>query len=152
MVFQGGKKHGTEISKLSPKNWWDKNPSKTEWYCWLLMEEILHQLICSLSHCLQGLMHSKWLAGFLPSMRKKEDETLERNNNWKNSRGPPEIWDAVDGRNPAITTWNVSKPCKQWDFNYQPQLVSQILDHQQYGWNLEGRLSVFFVQCQLRMW
>ena len=33
----------------------------------LLMEEILHQLIGSLSHYLQGFIHSRWLAGFLPS-------------------------------------------------------------------------------------
>ena len=24
------------------------------------------------------------------------------------------------------TTWDVKKPCKQWDFNYQPQLVSRV--------------------------
>ena len=33
----------------------------------LLMEEILHQLIGSLSHYLQGVLHPRWLAGFLPS-------------------------------------------------------------------------------------
>ena len=34
----------------------------------LLMEEILHQLIGSLSHYLQGFLHSRWCsgAGFLP--------------------------------------------------------------------------------------
>ena len=32
----------------------------------LLMEEILHQLICSLSHCLRGFTHPGG-AGFLPS-------------------------------------------------------------------------------------
>ena len=96
-------------------------------YMILSMEEHVGPVeVGSLSHYWQGFMHSKWLAGFLPSIRKKEDETLERNNNWKNSRGPAEIWDTVDGRNPAITTWDVSKPWKQWDFNYQPQLVSQI--------------------------
>ena len=31
------------------------------------MEEILHQLIGSLSHYLQGFIHPRWLAGFLPS-------------------------------------------------------------------------------------
>ena len=31
----------------------------------LLMEEILHQLIGSLSHYLQGFIHTRWLAGFL---------------------------------------------------------------------------------------
>ena len=31
------------------------------------MEEILHQLIGSLSHSLQDFIHLKWLAGFLPS-------------------------------------------------------------------------------------
>ena len=31
------------------------------------MKEILHQLIGSLSHYLQGLIHLRWLAGFLPS-------------------------------------------------------------------------------------
>ena len=33
----------------------------------LLMAEILHQLIGSLSHYLQGFIHPRWLAGFLPS-------------------------------------------------------------------------------------
>ena len=33
----------------------------------LLMEEILHQLIGSLSHYLHGFIHPRWLAGFLPS-------------------------------------------------------------------------------------
>ena len=33
----------------------------------LLMEEILHWLIGSLSHSLQGFYHPRWLAGFLPS-------------------------------------------------------------------------------------
>ena len=33
----------------------------------LLMEEILHQLIGSLSHYLQGFIHPRWFAGFLPS-------------------------------------------------------------------------------------
>ncbi len=33
----------------------------------LLMEEILHQLIGTLSHHLQGFIHPRWLAGFLPS-------------------------------------------------------------------------------------
>ena len=33
----------------------------------LLMEEILHWLIGSLSHYLQGFYHPRWLAGFLPS-------------------------------------------------------------------------------------
>ena len=32
-----------------------------------LMEEILHHLICSLSHYLQGFMHPRWLAGSEPS-------------------------------------------------------------------------------------
>ena len=32
-----------------------------------LMAEILHQLIGSLSHYLQGFIHPRWLAGFLPS-------------------------------------------------------------------------------------
>ncbi len=27
------------------------------------MKEILHQLICSLSHYLQGFVHSRWLFG-----------------------------------------------------------------------------------------
>ncbi len=31
------------------------------------MEEILHQLIWQISHCLQGFLHVGWLAGFLPS-------------------------------------------------------------------------------------
>ena len=31
------------------------------------MEEILHQLIGSLSNYLQGFVHLRWLAGFLPS-------------------------------------------------------------------------------------
>ena len=31
------------------------------------MEKILHQLIGSLSHYLQGFIHPRWLAGFLPS-------------------------------------------------------------------------------------
>ena len=31
------------------------------------MAEILHQLIGSLSHYLQGFIHPRWLAGFLPS-------------------------------------------------------------------------------------
>ncbi len=31
------------------------------------MEEILHQLISNLSHCLQGFIHLWWLAGFQPS-------------------------------------------------------------------------------------
>ena len=29
----------------------------------LLMEEILHQLLCSLSHYLQGFIHSRWFFG-----------------------------------------------------------------------------------------
>ena len=33
----------------------------------LLMAEILHQLIDSLSHYLQGSIHPRWLAGFQPS-------------------------------------------------------------------------------------
>ena len=34
----------------------------------LLMEEILHQLIESLSHYLEGFIHPRWLGmGFLPS-------------------------------------------------------------------------------------
>ncbi len=33
----------------------------------LLMAEILHQLIGSLSHYLQGFIHPRWLAGFQPS-------------------------------------------------------------------------------------
>jgi len=33
----------------------------------LLMAEMLHQLIGSLSHYLQGFIHPRWLAGFLPS-------------------------------------------------------------------------------------
>ncbi len=35
----------------------------------LLMEEILHQLIGSLSHYFQGFIHPRWLVGFLPSTR-----------------------------------------------------------------------------------
>ena len=31
------------------------------------MEEILHQLLGSLSHYWQGFIHPRWLAGFLPS-------------------------------------------------------------------------------------
>ena len=31
------------------------------------MEEILHQLIGSLSRYLHGFLHLRWLAGFLPS-------------------------------------------------------------------------------------
>ena len=42
-----------------------------EWNCWfamlLLTAEILHQLIGSLSHYLQGFIHPRWLTGFLPS-------------------------------------------------------------------------------------
>ena len=33
----------------------------------LLMEVILHQLIVSFSHYLQGFINPRWLAGFLPS-------------------------------------------------------------------------------------
>ena len=33
----------------------------------LLMEEILHPLVDSLSHYLQGFIHPRWLAGFHPS-------------------------------------------------------------------------------------
>ena len=33
----------------------------------LLMEEILHQLIGSLSHDLQGLLHPRWSFGEIPS-------------------------------------------------------------------------------------
>ena len=34
----------------------------------LLMEEFLHQLICGVSHYLQGFIHPRWVfAGFLPS-------------------------------------------------------------------------------------
>ena len=33
----------------------------------LLMENILHQLRGSLSHYLQGFIHPRWLAGYLPS-------------------------------------------------------------------------------------
>ena len=33
----------------------------------MLMEEILHQLIGSVSHYLQGFVHPRWLAGFIPS-------------------------------------------------------------------------------------
>ena len=33
----------------------------------LLMAEILHQLMGNLSHYLQGFIHPRWLAGFLPS-------------------------------------------------------------------------------------
>ena len=36
-------------------------------YLILLMEEILHQLLGSLSHHLQDFIHSRWLAGILPS-------------------------------------------------------------------------------------
>ena len=36
-------------------------------YLILLMEEILHQLLGSLSHHLPDFIHSRWLAGFLPS-------------------------------------------------------------------------------------
>ena len=32
-------------------------------YCILLMEEILHQLTGSLSHCLKGFLHLRWLFG-----------------------------------------------------------------------------------------
>ena len=36
-------------------------------------------------------------------------------------------FDTVDGRNPAITTWDGAKTrCKQWDKRPSPQLVSRI--------------------------
>ena len=55
---------------LAKKNGRRKNASsKNNSSVWnpviLLMEEILHRLICSLSHYLQGFMHPRWLAGFL---------------------------------------------------------------------------------------
>ena len=40
------------------------------------MEEILHQLLGSLSHYLQGVMHPRWLTGFLPSTVPSVQELL----------------------------------------------------------------------------
>ena len=34
-------------------------------YVRLFMEEILHHSTNNLSHCLQGIVHHRWLAGFL---------------------------------------------------------------------------------------
>ena len=51
--------HGTKLKKI-----------KLESEMILLMAEIMHQLILgvgSLSHYLQGFIHHRWLAGFLPS-------------------------------------------------------------------------------------
>ena len=42
-----------------------------------LMEDILHQLIGSLSDYLQGFIHPRWLAGFLPSTVAPENGWLE---------------------------------------------------------------------------
>ena len=46
---------------------WIIFPSHPTVHVLLLMKEILHQLIGSLFHCLQGCIHPKWLAAFLPS-------------------------------------------------------------------------------------
>ena len=54
-------REGSDIENLTPND--DAFPKCND----ILMEEILHQLIGSLSHYLQGLIHLRWLAGFLPS-------------------------------------------------------------------------------------
>ena len=48
----------------------------------LLMEEILRQLIGSLSHYFQGSIHPRWLAGFLPSTVSLPRELTPRNLHW----------------------------------------------------------------------
>ena len=46
---------------------------------------------------------------------------------------------AVNRRDPKQPAGALIKPCKQWDFNYQPQLVdARFLNHQQYH-QLAGR-------------
>ena len=57
--------------QLQEKNGWKKlegegnTTQKARFFCViLLMEEILHQFKGSFSHCLQGFIHPRWLAGF----------------------------------------------------------------------------------------
>ena len=57
----------TNTSRPFFEGGWIIFPSHPTVHVLLLMKEILHQLIGSLFHCLQGCIHPKWLAAFLPS-------------------------------------------------------------------------------------
>ena len=63
-----------------------------------------------------------------------------------------DLYELLDGRTPAKHLAYI-KPCKSWDFNYQPQLViAGFQKHQQYGtkhtptqdpWKKQGFPSFF---------
>ncbi len=74
----------------------------------LLMEEILHQLIGSFSHYLQGFLHPWWLAGFLPStvsLKKHEFSTSK----WH----LPVLWHHLTHRFNQLNAW-APNSTKRW--------------------------------------
>ncbi len=63
MIFRGKTTHHLVAKKTSYRK--PTSISLNQKWSVLLMEEILHKLISTLSHYLQGFIHPRWLAGFL---------------------------------------------------------------------------------------
>ena len=85
----------------------------------MLMEEILHQLVDSLSHDLQGCIHPRWFAGFQPSTGMYnslfENQYLDLNTSL--NLGPP--------RNPYFPSTESHKKRE----NHLPRFIINLLCH-----------------------